>query len=53
MEEGMNSAREKELLLIAQDLRIQGLEMVKGAHSGHIGGLFPYRKSWQFSISRK
>jgi len=40
MEEGMNSAREKELLLIAQDLRIQGLEMVKGAHSGHIGGAF-------------
>ncbi len=36
----MNSAREKELQLIAQDLRISGLEMVRGAHSGHIGGAF-------------
>ena len=36
----MDKKRTKELLKIAQDLRITGLKMVQGAHSGHIGGAF-------------
>jgi transketolase len=36
----MDEKRVKELRLIAQDLRITGLRMVQGAHSGHIGGAF-------------
>jgi transketolase len=36
----MDKQRIKELRLIAQDLRITGLKMVQGAHSGHIGGAF-------------
>jgi transketolase len=36
----MDKQRVNELRLIAQDLRITGLKMVQGAHSGHIGGAF-------------
>ncbi|NCB97838.1 MAG: transketolase [Spirochaetia bacterium] len=36
----MDSERTSELQLIAQDLRILGLEMVREAKSGHIGGAF-------------
>lgn len=36
----MDSGRARELQLIAQDLRILGLEMVREARSGHIGGAF-------------
>ncbi len=36
----MNAERIQELRLKAQDLRIEGLEMVRGARSGHIGGAF-------------
>ena len=36
----MDQQRVKELRKIAQDLRITGLKMVQGAHSGHIGGAF-------------
>jgi transketolase len=36
----MDGQRVKELGLIAQELRITGLKMVQGAHSGHIGGAF-------------
>jgi transketolase len=40
MEITMDGKRVKELRLIAQDLRIRGLEMVREANSGHIGGAF-------------
>ncbi|MDR2476696.1 MAG: transketolase [Treponema sp.] len=36
----MDQERAKELKKTAQDLRITGLKMVQGAHSGHIGGAF-------------
>ena len=36
----MDKARKNELERIAYQLRITGLEMVKEAHSGHIGGAF-------------
>lgn len=36
----MDKKRIKELRLIAQDLRIAGLEMVEKVRSGHIGGAF-------------
>lgn len=36
----MNAQRIKELQEIGQELRITGLNMVKCAHSGHIGGAF-------------
>ena len=36
----MDQQRVKELKKTAQDLRITGLKMVQGAHSGHIGGAF-------------
>jgi len=36
----MEQARKKELERLAYQLRITGLEMVQGAHSGHIGGAF-------------
>ena len=36
----MDQQRKRELELIAQRLRITGLKMVQGAHSGHIGGAF-------------
>ena len=36
----MDSQRQRELKLLAQDLRILGLSMVKEANSGHIGGAF-------------
>jgi len=36
----MDQQCKQELELIAQRLRITGLKMVEGAHSGHIGGAF-------------
>lgn len=36
----MEDQKIRKLELIAQDLRILGLEMVREAHSGHIGGAF-------------
>ena len=36
----MTEKRQKELALLAQELRINGLHMVETAHSGHIGGAF-------------
>jgi transketolase len=36
----MDQQKVKDLKKTAQDLRITGLKMVQGAHSGHIGGAF-------------
>lgn len=36
----MDEKRIRELALLAQELRIKGLEMVRTAHSGHLGGAF-------------
>lgn len=36
----MTEDRKKELLLLAQDIRITGLKMVKNSQSGHLGGAF-------------